>query len=46
MNTPPSDLAAHPVATVLLDARVVLPLFGRLDFSTLVDVERELYPSL
>jgi hypothetical protein len=35
MNTPPLDLAAPPVATILLDG-VVLPHFGRLDVNMLV----------
>jgi hypothetical protein len=44
-NTPPLDLGAPPVARVLLAVGVVLPDFGRLDVSRLVDVERAPYPS-
>jgi hypothetical protein len=36
--TPPPNLTAPPVATALLAARVVLPPFGRLDVSRLVDI--------
>jgi hypothetical protein len=43
--TPPLDLAAPPDATVLLAVVVVLPPFGRLDVSMLVDVERAPYSS-
>jgi hypothetical protein len=44
-NTPPPDLAAPPVAIVLLAGVVVLPSFGRLEVNMLVDVERAPYPS-
>jgi hypothetical protein len=44
--TPPPDLAAPPVATVLLVVGVVQPPFGRLDSNTLVDVEPSPYPSV
>jgi hypothetical protein len=43
--TPPPNLADPPVATVRLAVVVVLPPFGRLDVSRLVDVERAPYPS-
>jgi hypothetical protein len=43
MNTSPPDPAAPPVATDLLDVGIVLPPFGRLDHSMLVDVERAPY---
>jgi hypothetical protein len=46
MNTPPFDLAAPPVATFLLATFVVLPPFGRLDVSMLVDVGRAPYTSV
>jgi hypothetical protein len=43
---PPLDLAALPVATVLLSAGVVMPSFGRLDRNRLVDAELSPYPSV
>jgi hypothetical protein len=36
--TPPLDLAAPPVATILLDVGVVLPPLGQLDVNMPVDV--------
>jgi hypothetical protein len=47
-NTPPRDLAAPPIATVLVASFVALPPFGRLEdrveVSMLVDVKRAPYP--
>jgi hypothetical protein len=37
--------AAPPIATILLALGVVLPPFGRLDATRLVDVEQAPYPS-
>jgi hypothetical protein len=42
---PPPDLAAHHVATLLIDVVVLLPPFGRLDVRILVDDDRAPYPS-
>jgi hypothetical protein len=43
--TPPPHLAAPPDATVFLVVVVVLPPFGQLDVSKMVDVERAPYSS-
>jgi hypothetical protein len=44
-STPPQELAASPVATVLLAAGIMSHPFGRLDVNMLVDVEQAPYPS-
>jgi hypothetical protein len=46
ITPPPDDLAAPPDESALLIIVVVLPSFGRLDVSMLVDVERAPYPSV
>jgi hypothetical protein len=45
-NTPLPDLAAPPIVTILRVVGVVLPPFGRLDVSMLIDVKRAPYPSV